>query len=407
MFARYHKPHTIEQLRERSKARKKNKQRRKKVVKSAVTNQEVFQVDAGNRTVDDDQKTPVEETARGCLVESVPTKQLPEDKPREQGDDTTYDIQEPWNKEGQESRMHTGADIGATAHTSREKGNQNGKSNLVPEEHVIFYLKKWRDAEDALLHTMPRGDFAVIQRDAGEGVFGYVSAAMYGGMKVALKTFKEDSIKNAKWEAEILSKLRNPHVLFLLGVDFSQPPYIIATRYVGNVTEKPLTVLKMIEQNMFAALDWLWTMICAQVADGLQYLHHTARIVHNDLKTDNVVLEELPNTDGTTSPTYNAVIVDFGKSSIIGIRERRPTLGPLEVHERAKRYPHVAKELWKGVQPSPATDMYSYGYFLKQVYKCLNSKTLRTLYRQCRSEDPTQRPTALFCYRSFTVNETD
>ena len=90
------------------------------------------------------------------------------------------------------------------------------------------------------------------------------------------------------------AKLRHPNVISLMGVELLQPPYLIVTRYVGDIWEKPLTVRRAIEQEMFAGVNSFWMTICANVADGLSYLHDSASIVHNDLKTDNVVLEKLP-----------------------------------------------------------------------------------------------------------------
>ena len=80
-------------------------------------------------------------------------------------------------------------------------------------------------------------------------------------------------------------------------------------------------------------------------------------------------------------------------------------LSPVEAKERAKRYPHTAIELWKGVLPSPSSDMYSYGYFLKQILNCLDSQKLRSLHMQCRTAAPIYRPTAVYC--SSVLQSTD
>ena len=56
------------------------------------------------------------------------------------------------------------------------------------------------------------------------------------------------------------------------------------------------------------AIDWLVRVrIARQVADGMRHLHSLS-IVHRDLKSDNVLLDD----------NLNAKVADFGTSRVLG-----------------------------------------------------------------------------------------
>ena len=91
---------------------------------------------------------------------------------------------------------------------------------------------------------------------------------------------------------------------------------------------------------------------------------HNNNILHNDLKTNDVVVENVNDQP-------SAVINDFGKSCYVGnSRVKR-----IPIQERAdyrKRYPHIAPEIVNMTRSqSFASDVYSYGVMLQKMnYLC-------------------------------------
>ena len=145
-------------------------------------------------------------------------------------------------------------------------------------------------------------------------------------MYVAVKEFENDS-RPAKWEAQTLSKLRHPNIVMFIGCEFERAPYLLVTRYIGHPRKPPLTIHSALTQGTFTQLVPFWVRVLTQVADALLYLHVNARVIHNDLKTDNVVLEEsLVDEDGV----LNATVIDFGRASVIGMDVRKAPLGVRE-----------------------------------------------------------------------------
>jgi len=85
-------------------------------------------------------------------------------------------------------------------------------------------------------------------------------------------------------------KLRSLHPN-LFGVVTSKLPYKIAMQYYG-LSEQMMSVTlsdvlcgpsKLYDQNTFL-------LLYAQIAEALHYLHDKVKILHNDLKCNNVVI---------------------------------------------------------------------------------------------------------------------
>ena len=191
-----------------------------------------------------------------------------------------------------------------------------------------------RDGRSDSVHFVPSSDVKVLAK-IGEGAFGEVSLAtvpIFG--KVAVKWLKPKKLtthNQAFWqEAELLGTLNHPHVIRFFGVVVESPN---SQQVVGIITEylaggslsallhtpeglPPRPPLPM-HQRAELALG---------AANGMSYLHEL-RVVHFDLKPDNLLV------DGDLSSANAAVkVADFGLSKhkytsyVTGCRDLRGTL---------------------------------------------------------------------------------
>eukprot|EP00658_Telonema_sp_P-2_P051037 TRINITY_DN3904_c0_g4_i1.p1 TRINITY_DN3904_c0_g4~~TRINITY_DN3904_c0_g4_i1.p1 ORF type:complete len:596 (+),score=133.92 TRINITY_DN3904_c0_g4_i1:46-1788(+) len=141
----------------------------------------------------------------------------------------------------------------------------------------------------------------------GCGGFGEVFVGRWLGTQVALKRIlprsDQTNVLHAfLGELKILSQLRHPHCVLLLGVCISPENECILTEYMPNQScfqllhppNKPaaITVEFEIKQRIFESC-----------ASGMCYLHsHEPQIVHRDLKSSNLLMDH----DGTIK------VCDFG-----------------------------------------------------------------------------------------------
>ena len=73
---------------------------------------------------------------------------------------------------------------------------------------------------------------------------------------------------------------------------------------------------------------------------GLHHVH-TRQILHNDLKSNNVVVEK-------RNDMWNPVIIDFGKARFISDPKPRVSLMASSQQSFKRRYPHIAPEIVAG-----------------------------------------------------------
>lgn len=189
----------------------------------------------------------------------------------------------------------------------------------------------------------------------GKGGFGAVFRAQHRtwGYDVAVKIVNSEAIFR---EVNAMAKLRNQHVLLLLGVTET-----LEWDYVSG----PALVTRFMENGSLAGLlqpkcPRPWPLLCRllqEVVLGMCYLHSLDPVLlHRDLKPSNVLLD----------PELHAKIADFGLSTFqggsqsgSGSRSRDPG-GTLA---------YLAPELLVDVnqKASPASDIYSFGILMWAV----------------------------------------
>lgn len=240
----------------------------------------------------------------------------------------------------------------------------------------------------------------------GRGSFSVVKIQYYRGALVAVKRFlvhtiKEDVIK----EAMIVSKLSHPCLPFLYGVCSNGTQYKIVMQFhgvmKGTCGNLPATVslYEELKHKIIGIKQFDYLIMCAQLLEAVDYLHHSRFILHNDIKTDNILIDKLSPPICTRS-NYTAVLIDFGKATTVTQgKVYRLTLPEREEYQR--KYVHIAPEVISGeYRQSTYSDMFSVGGVFYRIIDndVLQSKEvdnrLSILAQQCRIPQYTNRPSA-------------
>lgn len=193
---------------------------------------------------------------------------------------------------------------------------------------------------------------------------------------VAAKVFhRQDSLQNALAEALMYRQLMGvPGVPRLVGVSLA--PLCIVTTLHG-----PCTMLDVALRPNTPSTALLHAL--AQLGDTLSAMH-ARNLCHNDLKYDNVLLDDSPDSQALT-----ATLVDMGAVQMTGAR---PYSGR---KLSGDKYPYLAPEVLQGGPVSPASDAFSLGWMLQGVVIKLRpsarAKQGLSVARQCMKYDPEHR----------------
>jgi eukaryotic-like serine/threonine-protein kinase len=167
-------------------------------------------------------------------------------------------------------------------------------------------------------------------------------------VKVLRKEWWRDThaIEMQRRAAWVGRKVSHPHLLPVLSAGVEQPPfYTVSPKLEGR------SLARVLEQQRRLPLALtLW--IARQVAEALDALHTTARMIHADVKPANIVV----------GPDGHATLVDLGFVHTPGESRhwsQRPVYGTLN---------YMAPEtLTSALAASPQSDLYSLGVTLYEV----------------------------------------
>ncbi|KAF8683831.1 hypothetical protein HU200_044769 [Digitaria exilis] len=252
-----------------------------------------------------------------------------------------------WRKDKQESSSpkKSAKDVTTTKKTvgkpgSGTDGGGDGGGKLVHFDGPLSFT-----ADDLLCAT------AEI---LGKSTYGTVyKATMEDGSYVAVKRLREKIAKNQKeFEAEVnvLGKLRHPNLLALRAY------------YLGPKGEKLLVFDYMPKGNLASFLharapdsnpvDWPTRMnIAIGVARGLHHLHTDANMVHGNITSNNILLDEY----------NNAKIADCGLSRLMSPAANSSVIAA------AGALGYRAPELSKLKKANTKTDIYSLGVVMLEL----------------------------------------
>ena len=239
-------------------------------------------------------------------------------------------------------------------------------------------------------------NIVLLGKTIGKGTFGTCQLADYRSMTVVLKQFteisgKERSFKRQKKEvlneAGVISRLGDHCGLPLLfSVQTQAAPCSIVLKFFGH-RDSSVTIYRAACKKKFLSNDQ-WKLVVKHVGEALQHVH-TKGYLHNDLKANNVVLED-------KSRHFNPVIIDFGKSTKIDAPMKKKSMTKAEQKLYQQSLPHIAPEIVNGTRTQTiASDVYSFAKLVQFLCdkEALNlgaeSEILKNL---ALSEDPEARP---------------
>ncbi|KAG0554685.1 hypothetical protein KC19_12G110500 [Ceratodon purpureus] len=214
----------------------------------------------------------------------------------------------------------------------------------------------------------------LVDRELGTGATATVYAATWLGIAVAKKVFK--GLDNSYFEEEVtnLAPLRHPNItsmfcckktnrdssiiMELMDGDLNK---LLHNRGEENNDSSPFPILEAVD-------------IMLQVGEGVNYLHNN-RIVHRDLKSDNILVKKV-KVEESDYVYFHAKVTDFG------ISVKKDTTARLTILPQVgtSRYmpPEVIKSTEPNSQKSPSEsvktlsfpfkcDTYSYGMVCYEI----------------------------------------
>ncbi len=207
-------------------------------------------------------------------------------------------------------------------------------------------------------HRFEPGDLLAdrfrIIREVAQGGMGIVYEAEDErlGRRIALKCAKSGFHKRLPPEVRHASEISHPNVCKIFEIHTAAT----AGGEIDFLTMEFLEGESLAERLRRARLpERQARTIAQQLCAGLAEAHRN-HVIHGDLKSNNVILTSA--ADGT----IRAVITDFGLARRPQAPEVVAALG-----ERAGTPEYMAPELWKGEEPSVASDIYALGIILYEL----------------------------------------
>ena len=230
------------------------------------------------------------------------------------------------------------------------------------------------------------------EKSIGCGTFGVCYLAYYRSILVAVKEFRMNSnktrsdIKHALLrEARMINHLGDHRNLPLLcGAVIKGEQLMLITQFHGE-KGKSVTLHMAIKKRKLEKSEWL--DITKGLSEGLSHVHKR-QILHNDLKSNNVVVEK-------RNDTWNPVIIYFGKARFISDPKPRMSLTASSQKCYKNRYPHIVPEIAAGSERQCIqSHIFSLGRIVLSILDLLPTATGVSLRiaKQAILDIPAKRP---------------
>lgn len=221
----------------------------------------------------------------------------------------------------------------------------------------------------------------IIQNKIGQGSFGKVykvkskiNNEIYAA-KISQKELEESTAEmkiDISREVSILSKLNHPSVLkfiFFSPTNFKHKPKpVIITEYAPNGTLK--NFIELSQSNIYNWDDTRKLITVYGIASAMSYLH-SHDIIHRDLKPENILMDDF----------LFPKIADFGLSKINTIEKVDSIIKSADGCIKGTPS-YMASEIWFRVEYSKASDVYTFGLILFEIYtQKKNRLTVVTFFR--------------------------
>ena len=227
--------------------------------------------------------------------------------------------------------------------------------------------------------------------ELGRGAWATVTVARFRGVQVAVKRIHgsivfQHNIELFQREMSIAARLRHPNLVQFIGATVEGEMMILMELMTTSLRSQ-------LEKDEYFQPSYIKS-ICLDIAQGLSYLHQMKPnpIVHRDISSANVLLEDLPHRN------WKAKLTDYGSVNII-----------CQLHTENPGSPaYAAPEASNPCLQSPKMDIFSFGALLLEMLTgqlpapddrrkllCrVHHKKLLALIRRCLKEKKEERPNA-------------
>ena len=236
-----------------------------------------------------------------------------------------------------------------------------------------------------------REEIELTGPELGVGGWATVTVAKFRGAQVAVKRIHNQiisrhNIELFQREMNIAARLRHPNLIQFIGATMEGEMTIIMELMATSLRSQ-LETEEYFQPKLVKA-------ICLDVALGLNYLHliQPHPIVHRDISSANVLLEQLPLNK------WRAKLTDYGSVNVV--RQLRT--------ENPGSPAYAAPEASNPRLQSPKMDIYSFGALILEMltgrlptpedrpgmFRKVQHEQLLHLIRKNLSENPEDRPSA-------------
>ncbi|MBA0714933.1 hypothetical protein Golax_013873 [Gossypium laxum] len=220
---------------------------------------------------------------------------------------------------------------------------EEGSSNV----HVQQFFSEFSVAE---IHDATE-DFDPSFKIAG-GAYGSVYRCTLRHTEVAIKVLHQNSLQGPlefQKEVDILSKLRHPNLVTLIGV--CPEIWALIYEYLPNGSLED----RLIPRDNTPPLSWQTRIqIATEICSALIFLHSSKpqRIVHGNLKPGNILLD----TD------FGCKLSDYGVCHVLSSLENSNNMTDI-----SRKFPYLDPEFLKTRTLTPSSDIYSFGIILLRL----------------------------------------
>eukprot|EP01087_Luapelamoeba_hula_P002896 TRINITY_DN1270_c0_g1_i2.p1 TRINITY_DN1270_c0_g1~~TRINITY_DN1270_c0_g1_i2.p1 ORF type:complete len:683 (-),score=166.80 TRINITY_DN1270_c0_g1_i2:47-2095(-) len=202
--------------------------------------------------------------------------------------------------------------------------------------------------------VMVRADELEVGQKIAEGKYGTVYKGKCRGQSVAIKILHNQHLSNEKLEelrteVEIMSRLRHPCILLLMGVCTDKDKIALVMEYVEGKSLDRILHDSKINLSLQTQLH-----IAKDIAKGMNWLHCLdPPIIHRDIKPPNILV----------NASYDVKVCDFGLSCVKEIPKPDE-----ELRDTAVGSPiWMAPEVLSGHLASEKSDVYAFAIVLWEI----------------------------------------
>ena len=239
--------------------------------------------------------------------------------------------------------------------------------------------------------VVKREEIELTGPELGVGGWATVTVAKFRGAQVAVKRIHNQiisrhNIQLFQREMNIAARLHHPNLIQFIGATMEGEMMIIMELMATSLRSQ-LETEEYFQPKLVKS-------ICLDVALGINYLHliQPDPIVHRDISSANVLLEELPHNK------WRAKLTDYGSVKVVRqLRTENPGSPAYAAPEASN--PHCQ---------SPKMDIYCFGALILEMLTgrlpapdqrpslmCqVHHEQLQCLIRSCLRDDPEDRPSA-------------